>query len=101
MDGQLTDAQKTFIQSEMAALDAVHNGLLEQEARNGGLQTLVDETVKSQQGQASDLEVLISEKTGVDMAEAVTRLQQAELAVQASAQVLAALRGSSLLDLLR
>ena len=37
----------------------------------------------------------------VDMAEAVTRLQAAQLAVQASAQVFSSLQQSSLLNVLR
>jgi flagellar hook-associated protein 3 FlgL len=35
------------------------------------------------------------------MAEAITKLQQAQLSVQASAQVIGQLRGVSLLDILR
>ncbi len=38
--------------------------------------------------------------TDVDLAEAVTNLEQVQLSVQASAQVFASLRGSSLLDIL-
>ena len=39
--------------------------------------------------------------TDVDMAEAVTRLESAKLAVQASAQVFASLQNSSLLNVLK
>jgi len=44
---------------------------------------------------------MLADKTQVDMAEAITRLQLSQTAVQASAQVLATLRSSSLLELLR
>ncbi len=43
----------------------------------------------------------ISDISEVDMAEAISRLEQAQTALQASAQVFATLRGSSLLELLR
>jgi flagellar hook-associated protein 3 FlgL len=47
------------------------------------------------------LEGLIGDVSNVDVAEAVSRLAQAQTALQASAQVFATLKDTSLLNLLR
>lgn len=101
LTGQLTQAQQNYLESELANFDAAHDSLTDFTARNGGLQAQVDSSIKSQQAQADHLGGLTDDRTGVNMAEAITRLQQSQTAVQASAQVLATLRSTSLLDLLR
>lgn len=99
--GELTDAQRTFLSGITASFQAAHEDATNAAARNGSLQTRVDTHVTSQKDQADSLTEIIGKRTDVDMAEAITRLQQAQLSVQASAQVIAQLRGVSLLDLLR
>jgi len=98
--GQLTDAQRTFLEGIVGSFKDAHESVTNAAAKNGSLQRRVDTHVKSQQEQAGALEELISKRTDVDMAEAITRLQQAQLSVQASAQVIGQLRGLSLLDIL-
>ena len=100
IDGQLTDAQRTFLEGIVGQLQDAHEGVVNTTARNGSLQNRVDIHVDSQKEQSTALEELISNRTDVDMAEAITDLQQAQISVQASAQVIAQLRGVSLLDLL-
>lgn len=99
--GELTDAQRTFLAGIAASFQGAHEDATNAAARNGSLQTRVDTHVASQKDQADSLTEIIGKRTDVDMAEAITRLQQAQLSVQASAQVIAQLRGVSLLDLLR
>ncbi len=99
--GELTDAQRTFLAGITASFQAAHEDVTNAAARNGSLQTRVDTHVTSQKDQAASLTEIIGKRTDVDMAEAITKLQQAQLSVQASAQVIAQLRGVSLLDLLR
>ena len=99
--GELTDAQRTFLAGITASFQAAHEDATNAAARNGSLQTRVDTHVTSQKDQADSLTEIIGKRTDVDMAEAITKLQQAQLSVQASAQVIAQLRGVSLLDLLR
>lgn len=99
--GELTDAQRTFLAGITASFQAAHEDVTNAAARNGSLQTRVDTHVTSQKDQADSLTEIIGKRTDVDMAEAITKLQQAQLSVQASAQVIAQLRGVSLLDLLR
>ncbi len=100
-NGQLTPAQRDFLAAQVGAFQAAHGDTINAAARNGSMQRRVDSHVGAQKEQADALENLISERTDVDMAEAITQLQQAQLSVQASAQVIAQLRGVSLLDLLR
>jgi len=100
IDGQLTDAQRTFLEGIVGRFQTAHGNVINAAARNGSLQNRVDIHVESQKDQAGALEELISGRTDVDMAEAITNLQQAQMSVQASAQVIAQLRGVSLLDLL-
>ncbi len=99
--GELTDAQRTFLAGITASFQGAHEDVTNAAARNGSLQTRVDTHTASQQEQADSLTEIIGKRTDVDMAEAITKLQQAQLSVQASAQVIAQLRGVSLLDLLR
>lgn len=101
LQGQLTQAQTAYLESELSAFDAAHNTLTEFTARNGGLQAQAEAALNSQQAHADHLEGLTGERTGVNLAEAITRLEQARTAVDASAQVLATLRSTSLLELLR
>jgi flagellar hook-associated protein 3 FlgL len=99
--GALTADQETFLRGVLDDFDAAYEGITNENARNGALQNRTTATLEGHEAQMIGLNTLIQGKTGVDMAEAITRLQQAQLAVQASAQVLAQLRGISLLDYLR
>lgn len=99
--GELTDTQRTFLSSVVGQFKDGHETATNAAARNGSLQLRVDTHVTSQLEQVDALKTLISKRTDVDMAEAITQLQQAQLSVEASAQVIAQLRGISLLDLLQ
>lgn len=97
----LTAAQKTFLQTELPNFRKAGAGVTEITARNGAVERRVEDTMKDLKNRSTSLKVLIGDRTEVDMAEAISNLQAADIAVQASAQVFATLRGSSLLDLLR
>lgn len=99
--GALTPDQETFLRGVLEDFDAAYETITNENARNGALQNRVTATLDGHEAQMNGLNELIQGKTGIDLAEAVTRLQQAQLAVQASAQVLSQLRGISLLDYLR
>jgi flagellar hook-associated protein 3 FlgL len=99
--GSLTQTQKDFLATQLTALDAARDALVDQAAQNGAMQTRVESHITAQEAQGDALEGLIGDRTDVDMAEAISKLQQSQLAVQASAQVLASLKDMSLLDLLR
>ena len=69
--------------------------------RNGVTQKRFESATTDLSNQADTLTIMVGGVTDVDMAEAVTRLQAAQLAVQASAQVFSSLQQSSLLNVLR
>lgn len=97
----LTAAQQTFLEGMLEDFDVARRGLTDQAARNGLNQNRLDEAMDRHQSRSVMLEGVVSSVTEVDMADAITRLQQAQTAVQASAQVFSTLRESSLLNLLQ
>ena len=99
--GQLSAAQTTFLQGMLDDFDAAGVGLTDAAARNGLTQNRVDKTMATQTDRQSMLEGMVGGITDVDMAQAISRLQQAQTTVQASAQVFSTLSQSSLLELLR
>lgn len=98
--GPLTPDQEDRLRAVLDEFDTAYRAITEENARTGALQNRVDATLESHVAQANALKSLVEDKSGIDPAEAITRLQQAQLAVQASAQVLAQLRNISLLNYL-
>jgi len=99
--GQLTPAQATFLQGVMGSFESARSGLTDAAARNGLIQNRVDKTLETQDNRAAMLEGMVGKITDADMPLAITRLEQAGVALQASAQVFNTLSQTSLLDLLR
>ncbi|HYE46027.1 MAG TPA: flagellin [Caulobacter sp.] len=97
----LTAPQKAFLEGMLGAFDAANKSLTDAASLNGAHQTRVDNALAQHEARDALLSGEISDIAEVDMAEAITRLQQAQTAVQASAQVFATLRDNSLLTLLR
>lgn len=101
LQGQMTDAQQTELQALANELSTAYSKMVDHTSLNGTLQTRVENTLQSLAGQESSLTNLISNKTDVNLADAYTKLEQADLTVQAASQVVANLKSTSLLDLLR
>jgi flagellar hook-associated protein 3 FlgL len=99
--GPLTDAQRTFLESEYAALNTVADGATTVVAQGGSVQKQIETAIKSQTARAATLENTLGDLTDVDIAEAAAKLTQAQLAVQASAQVFLSLKDMSLLNYLK
>ena len=99
--GKLTQTQITFLQSQLAGFDTAHNTLVNQAAINGSRQKRIDDNQADLTSRKTTLENMIGTVTDVNPAEAISRLQQAGVAVQASAQVFSSLQASSLLNYLR
>lgn len=97
----LTAGQDQFLRDVLQQFDAAIQQVTGDNARNGALQSRVKGVMDGHEARSTALDGLIEDKVGVDKAEAISRLQQAQVAVQASAQVLSQLRGVSLLDYLR
>ena len=101
LEGQMTDAQKAFLTTQMGRFEAAAKGVVELQAANGGMQNRVDRLLESQEARKISVDTLLSGRTDANMAEAVVELEMAQIALQASAQVVSQLRQVSLLDYLR
>jgi flagellar hook-associated protein 3 FlgL len=100
LQGQLTAAQTTFLQSQLAPLIASNTEVTNYQAENGALQQNLTSHITAQQTQSDSLTSLLGSKTDADMASAISKLTQAQQSVEASAQVLASLKSYSLLNFL-
>ena len=99
--GNLTDTQVTFLKGLLPVFDGVKTGLVTAQAQNGLNQKRFETAQTELSDQADTLTTMVGGITDVDMADAVTRLESAKLAVQASAQVFSSLQASSLLNVLK
>ncbi|MDB5453906.1 MAG: flagellin [Caulobacteraceae bacterium] len=101
LGGSLTAAQRSFLESQLASWDATGDDLTLQTARNGLVQNRVDDVKGRLDDREASLNGMVGDITNVNMAEAVSRLEQSQLALQAAAQVFATLQNTSLLNLLK
>jgi flagellar hook-associated protein 3 FlgL len=99
--GPITDDVRDFLTAQLSRLDAARTHVTDAAAQNGALQNRVESTLTSQEAQKTSLDELVGKRTDVDMAKAVTDLQLAQIAIQASAQVINQLSQTSLLNVLR
>lgn len=99
--GQLTDAQRTFLESQLTVWDDLHGDAIDKTARNGMIQARVDGVKADLISRQDSLKGMIGEITDADLAEAASALEQATLSLQASTQVFISLRESSLLNVLK
>ena len=99
--GSLTAAQRTFLQGQLAVFDQAHANLVQVVSRNGINQARVTAAQTDLEHRKTMLDGMIGNITDVNMAEAISRLQQAQTSVQAAAQVFSTLSGASLLNYLR
>jgi flagellar hook-associated protein 3 FlgL len=95
--GNLTQPQIDFLQGQVANLNAAASALNGSAAQNGGVQTQLTNTQTDLSNQQNMLGKMIGDIAGANVAQATANLQQAQLAIQASAQVFLALQSSSLL----
>ena len=101
LTGQMTDAQKAFLTTQMGRFETAAKNMVDVQAINGGMQSRVERLVESQESRKISVDTILSGKTDANMAEAVVELEMAQVALQASAQVVSQLRQVSLLDYLR
>lgn len=101
LSGKANDAQKAFLTAQLSRLDAASSATIDVISRNGSLAKQVETTNASHTAQIDSLDGMVHSKTDADLAKALTDLQLAQVAVQASAQVLSKLSETSLLNYLR
>lgn len=99
--GKLTAAQRTFLEGQLAGWSTIHSDLVNSAAANGTVQKRVDGVKSDLTSRQISITSMIGGVTDADLAEASTKLSQAQLAVQASAHVFQTLQSSSLLNFLR
>src|SRR5579859_320896 len=100
LSGPLTAAQTTFLTNQIQTWTTVATNLTTQTAQNGLVQTQVSDVAANLVTQQNTLTSVIGNITDADIAKAATDLSNAQLSVQASAKVLQALQGDSLISLL-
>lgn len=99
--GKLDDAQVQFLTGLLNTFDTAQKGVVDLQGKNGVTQKRFEAATTDLANQADTLTGMVGGITDVDMADAVTRLEAAKLAVQASAQVFTSLQASSLLNVLK
>lgn len=96
----LTKNQQDFLISELATIQAAFDTLNQEVASNGVNLQLVDQTQERHRDDLLFTRTLINQIENVDPATAVTELNESQLVLEASMQVLASLTRLSLLDFL-
>ncbi|HEY9218548.1 MAG TPA: flagellin [Phenylobacterium sp.] len=99
--GKLTTAQENFLMGQLQVWEGVASDLTNEAAKNGMVQRRVEDVGQDLVRRQDMMGGMIGDVVDADMAEVVAQLKQAELSVNAAAQVFATLRESSLLNLLR
>lgn len=100
LTGVLDEVQLTFLKTKLGEIDTASDALVSRAAENGLLQQRVDDAAEQQGRRVDLLEGFMAEIADVDIAEALTKLEQAKIALQASGQALRVLQESSLLNML-
>lgn len=100
-NGTMNDAQRAFIQTQLAALAPAMDSMNQMQGTNGLLQQQVEETKVREQDRQTLLTGVIGDLQDADLAEAASRLQQAQTAVEASARTFSILSNLSLMNFLR
>jgi len=98
LTGTLTQAQSTFLTSQIAGLNTVQTNLNNVVAQNGLAQNEVTAAQTDLTSRQTMLQQMIGNVTDANLAQASTNLQQAQLSIQAAGQVFQALNNSSLLS---
>jgi flagellar hook-associated protein 3 FlgL len=93
----LTGAQTTFLEGQLQALPAVSRGLNDAAAINGARYAQIEDVVARHEDTGIELKKFIGDLEDVDLAEAITRLNQDQAAQQAAARMISQLQDNSLL----
>lgn len=100
IDGKLTEAQRTALSAIVGRIDAAANSIGKVQSANGQRQNQVELQGKTADERVTFLQGVIADIEDVDMAEAVTKLQQEQTALQASYQAFSQISRLNLLNFL-
>lgn len=99
-NGQITENQQAFLETELANIIAAFDTINVAQAENGSRQKQLQNATTGHEKRADYLTIMVAGIEDADMAEAATRFQQAQTAVQVSAQTFSTLSQISLLNYL-
>jgi flagellar hook-associated protein 3 FlgL len=97
----LTAAERAFLTAEITNVTAAFDQISLLEARNGIARQHLEASAERAGGRKAALEMMLSDVEDADMASVVSRIQQTQLALQASAQAFSMLSQSTLLEYLK
>lgn len=100
-DGPITADQQNFLRAEIANVIGAFETINDAMGENGSKQARIDSAIQSHKDRNDYLTQMIAGIEDADMAEAATRFQQAQTAVDVSARTFATLSQVSLLPFLR
>ena len=98
LSGKLDATQLDFLKNELTNMDAAIENLQILVARNGTRQNNVESIIQEHENQEVFLEIFISDIEDVNVAEAITRLNNDQVALEASYKITSQLTNISLLD---
>ena len=99
--GQMTAAQQTFLEGQLANWEDIRQDITTTAAHNGINQKRLETVASDLVTRQNQLTGMVGDITDADMAEAAAQLQQAQLSVQSAAYVFQALQESSLINILK
>jgi len=97
----LTTAQRDYLQSEVGNLAQIAEDMTAQVSANGLNSHLVERSLERHAATEVQIKTFIADIEDVDLAEAITRLNSDQTAVEAATRVLGTLNNFSLMDFLR
>ncbi|HEY8572161.1 flagellin [Phenylobacterium sp.] len=100
-NGRLTDAQRTFLQGQLASWDTIRSDLTLDVGKNGLVRQRVDKVKDDLVTRQTTLAGMMGDIVDADMAKAAVNLEAAQMAVQSAAQVFLTLQSTSLLNFLK
>lgn len=101
ISNQLTQAQTTFLQGQLTTAPNVSRDLNDAAAINGVHYNQIKDVIARHEDTNVELKKFIGDIEDVDVAEAITRLNQDQAAQQAAARMISQLEQNSLLNFLR
>jgi len=101
LSGQMDGPTRDALTALMQRFETSASNVVNEQGKNGVYQKRVEQMLISHEDKAISAEIMLGSKTDADMIRAVSELEMAQIALQASAQVINQLRQVSLLDYLR
>jgi flagellar hook-associated protein 3 FlgL len=97
----LTTTQESFLRIQVSVFDDAQRDIVNQTAINGAINASLDASLTAQNNRRDWLDGVIGQVSDVNAADAISRLKQAQNAIEGATQVFNALKASSLLNFLR